>query len=449
MPKTLCLLLLLACGGKEPASSSPPSADDSAAPADPGQDIRSTHLALDLARLEGVATLDIRPALGSGEVWVDVSGLALQGLRLDGASVDHSPVDGILRVPVDGDAPVTLVVDYAFPGRPRGAYDGWMPDRGISFIWPDACANLFPCDPAMRDGVVFSMELTGVPEGKVAVYSTDTTTNSPAYLPAIAVGDFGELVVGTSEGGTEIRAYYENDADGPEEAAQGTAHLVDVMSYYERVYGPYRYGPVMGAVQVDWGDDYGGIETHPNYHVARWDFADEEVHAHEAAHAWFGDAVRIACWEDFVLSEGTVTYMAARAMEQVGGPDFWPYYVDDFLVPVCEGRDVNTIVLPETCNEIDFINDPLWSLATYMKGACFYEEVADQIGAERLDTVIAEFYATHAGGATEMEVMLDALAAEASPEEQAAIDAAAEAWLRSYDCPADYAARCRRHGNPP
>ena len=27
--------------------------------------------------------------------------------------------------------------------------------------------------------------------------------------------------------------------------------------------------------------------------------------------------MRIACWEDFVLSEGTVTYLAARAIEAV------------------------------------------------------------------------------------------------------------------------------------
>ena len=40
----------------------------------------------------------------------------------------------------------------------------------------------------------------------------------------------------------------------------------------------------------------------------------------------------------------------------------------------------NAMVLPDgTCNAIDFERDPIWSLTTYMKGACFYEEVADLI----------------------------------------------------------------------
>jgi aminopeptidase N len=33
---------------------------------------------------------------------------------------------------------------------------------------------------------------------------------------------------------------------------------------------------------------------------------------HEAAHGWFGDGVRLRCWEDFVLSEGTASHLDAR-----------------------------------------------------------------------------------------------------------------------------------------
>ena len=42
--------------------------------------------------------------------------------------------------------------------------------------------------------------------------------------------------------------------------------------------------------------------------------------AHEAAHGWFGNGVRLRCWEDFVLSEGTASYLAARVLEEVAGP---------------------------------------------------------------------------------------------------------------------------------
>ena len=48
---------------------------------------------------------------------------------------------------------------------------------------------------------------------------------------------------------------------------------------------------------------------------------DEVTHAHEAAHGWFGDGIRLACWEDFVLSEGTVSYLSAHVLGQVAGAD--------------------------------------------------------------------------------------------------------------------------------
>jgi aminopeptidase N len=188
------------------------------------------------------------------------------------------------------------------------------------------------------------------------------------------------------------------------------------------------------------------MEHHPYSHIARLDFGTEEVHAHEAAHGWYGDAVRFACWEDFVLSEGTVTYMAARAMEEVGGPDRWSYYVDDFLTPICEGQDVDAVVLPDqTCGELDILESKLWSLAPYMKGACFYEEVADALGPDRVDEVLGSFYQDHMEGAARMADMIDALEADTSDTERAAVESAVEDWLRHEGCPADYATRCRAH----
>ncbi len=166
---------------------------------------------------------------------------------------------------------------------------------------------------------------------------------------------------------------------------------------------------------------------------------------HEAAHGWFGDAVRLACWEDFVLSEGTVTYMAARGLEKAGGPDLWPAYVDDFLTPICEGRQVNAIVMPDTCNEIDFENDNLWSLATYMKGACFYEDVADEIGQELLDEAIAEFYQANMNQPATMRAMIETIHTKAGDAHTAAIDQLVQDWLLTLACPDDYAARCRAH----
>ncbi len=431
------LALLSACAAPAPGPS-PRSDGGSQGEISPHQDILTTHLDLDLDALEGRATLHIRPDRDVGEVALDVSGLTLQAVRLAGETVDVPPGDGWLRLPTPSEAPVEVEVEYGFRARGPYAFDGWMPDLGVSFVWPYHCGMLFPCNPSMDDGVVFTMEVAGG-EGE-RVYPESTHAEAPSYMPAIAVGDYTRLDLGATSSGTELFAMHLGDEAA---ARRGTRHLVASVDFFERTYGPYAFGPEMGAVEVDWGDDsWGGMEHHPYYHVGRFDFGTGEVHAHEAAHGWFGNGVRVACWEDFVLSEGTVTYMAARAFEEVGGPDLWDYYVQWFLTPICEGDDVNTIVMPDTCGAIDLQNDDLWSLATYMKGACFYEEVGDIVGDDALDAIIGEFYAEHVHGAAQMEEMIRHIEARTDPAHHPAIREAVEVWLLTRECPADFATRC-------
>ena len=444
------LLALSLAGCAETEDSTPPK--DTGHTNSPGpQNILTTDLALDLAALTGRATLVVVPS--AGQVTLSVAGLTLTGVTLEGNEVAMDVVKGVLSISAPGPPdPITVVVDYAFPARTPATFDGWMPSLGVSFVWPYYCDNLFPCNPAMEDGVVFTMSVVGVEEGLTAIYPTSTHGDGPAYIPAVAVGDYTKLDLGKTSAGTTLSAWYLPGAGGLEAATAGTANLVASFDYFEQIYGAYNFGPEAGTVEVNWGaDSWGGMEHHPFFHVGKFDFNDEEAQVHEAAHGWFGDGVRIACWEDFVLSEGTTTYIAARALEQVGGPSEWDYYVDDFLVPICEesSRDpmlVNTIVLPDTCNEIDFVNDYLWSLTTYMKGACFYEEVADVIGQEELDAVIGEFYTAHVGETARMQEMIDLIKAATDASHQPAIDALVGDWLLSLECPENYAERCRTHG---
>jgi aminopeptidase N len=415
--------------------------DDGVIPVD--QDVLTTDLRLDLSARTGVATLLVQPAPTADAVVLDVSGLSVTGATIDESSVDVASRAGLARFPVArSDRPVHLVVRYGFPVREE-TFDGWMPSLGVSFTWPFFCGALFPCNPSPHDGVRFTMDVTGMPEGQSALYPRDTVGDAPPYLPAIALGSFAQLSLGTTAAGTSVSAWYPPTLVDETTARAGTAHLLQVQDFFEQRYGPYAFGPALGAVAVDWGEDsWGGIETQPFYHVPKFDFGTEEVHAHEAAHAWFGNGVRFACWEDFVLSEGTVTYMAARGLQKTNGPDPWPMYVD-ILQDICEGNYGNAVVLQDSsCNQIDFLNE--WSLVHYMKGACFYEDVADTLGWETLDDVLRDFYVEHVGTAARMEEMLDALKSRA-PEQSQRIDDLAEAWLRRLSCPTDFAQRCGTH----
>ena len=167
------------------------------------------------------------------------------------------------------------------------------------------------------------------------------------------------------------------------------------------------------------------------WHVSHDSMGDPETHVHEAAHGWFGNGVRLACWEDLTLSEGTVSYITARAIEAVkgsqAGQDVWADYewrLDDIIATG------DHVAWPQSCGEIDVYTE-LWSEVPYMKGAFFYRAVEQHVGRDALDRAIAAFYAEHAGRAAGMADMLTTI------EVQTGFDASelAEGWLMSLGRP--------------
>lgn len=408
------------------------------------QDILTTDIALNFEQLTGAATVVIQPATGASSVTLNIRGLTVSTWTVDGSQVTAT-VDGeVATLPItDSTSQVTVTAEYTFPERGLDKFDGWMPESGATFLWPYFCGNLFPCNPNPDDGVTITMDVSGLDPSLSAVYPKTTTSDAPSYMPAVAVGSYTKVDLGKTQAGTSIFVWH---LPGEETVAQmGTANLANVFSFYESTYGAYTFGPESGSVSVNWGPGaYGGMEHHPYVHIAADAMGSEETHAHEAAHGWYGDGVRIACWEDFMLSEGTVTYMAAHGLERVGGPNIWPEYAAS-LDAICTGADVNTIALPSTCNEIDLLNDDLWSLVPYIKGACFYEDVADLIGTAKVNEALGDFYKANVGKAAHMSEMIDMLKSKADDADKAKIDTFVTEWLLTLECPQNYMERCSAH----
>jgi aminopeptidase N len=225
-----------------------------------------------------------------------------------------------------------------------------------------------------------------------------------------------------------------------DQAVIGTQNLTGVFEFFEQTYGPYPYGTHAGSVSADWGPSaYGGMEHHPYWHVAREAMADEVIHAHEAAHGWYGNGVRIECWEDFVLSEGLATYLAARGLAAANpGHDVWAEY-ECALQFTCESATYNTQLLLDSCNEIDLLNHPLWGPAPYYKGAWFLREVAALVGEQELDVILADFFQANVGGsATMMDLVGEIVAASGVAE----VDDLADVWLFQVECPIDTSTLC-------
>lgn len=398
----LSLCVAAACAADDGLVDDPADSDwlDGKGDAASAVNLAATDLDIDLATLSATATISLEK---NGHVALEVGGLTIDDVIDGRGHRRYTLVDGQLRV---ANVRGPLVVRYRF--ERHAAADGLLPG-GSTVIWPYYCGNLFPCHSQPADGTRFSLQLDGVPAGQRAIYPETIETDAPPYMLAWAVGAYTRTELGTTTAGTKVAMY--TLPGGLTAGRAGTKRLRAVFDWYERVLGPYAFGREVASVSVVWGEGlYGGMEHHPYWHVAKDAMADEVTHAHEAAHGWFGDGVRLRCWEDFVLSEGTSSYLAARALAVTGGAamerQIWADYQAELDDAIATG---GAPAWPTGCNQLDIIEDRLFTNLPYMQGAFFYKDVAAAVGVDVLDAVIGRFYRAHQNRAASMQDMIDAI----------------------------------------
>lgn len=307
-------------------------------------------------------------------------------------------------------------------GRSRG----WLGSGslGYTLTWPYYCGNLFPCHPDPADGTRFSLSITGSNVSHSGVYQSRIENDAPAYMLAWIEGDYSRVYLGSTTAKTEVDIRYL--PTGEAAARQGTQHLIAAFDWFERKLGPYRFGRTVGPVAVDWGRArYGGMQHHPFWHVDVESMSDEATQARAAAHGWFGNGVRLRCWEDLVMSEGTASYLAARVLEEVAGTTvsdpIWNGYESELTT---QGVAGNRAIWPQSCGDVD-VRDGLSSPLTSAKGALFYRSLEQRIGRENLDLVLSTFYQRFAGKAAGMQDVLDVVSELTSYD----ANACAKSWL--------------------
>jgi aminopeptidase N len=397
--RAIVVVGLAACGG---APGMPDAPGTTTPTQNPGRGISDTKLAFDVTAKTATASITLEPSTMPGASF-EIGDLAIDSVKLAGADVPfnaHIRMD--LALPAS-ETPVTVDVAYHYK-----AHEGFAgaSASGFTFIWPYFCGNLFPCHSGPSDGTTFTLDVTGVPAGKTAVFPPAIPAEAPSYQIAWSIDDYTELPLGTTTAGTQVSVWYR--AGELANAQAGGAHLVAAFDWLEKTIGPYRFGNKVGTVSVAWPRGaFGGMEHHPRWHISSGSLNSEETHVHEASHGWFGDGIRLQCWEDFVLSEGTVSYLAGRALEVVAptvGADVWSRYATQLA-----GIDPASKVWPQGCNTIDILKDQLFTNAPYMRGAFFYRALADKIGAAKVDQILAAFYTAHAGKPATMQDMLQTI----------------------------------------
>jgi aminopeptidase N len=307
-----------------------------------GYDVRHYDLTLryDTAarHLDGTAVLTARATQPLSRFDLDLKGLKVTGVRVDGAPAAFRRSGQELVV-----TPRTALrpgrdfrVTVAYGGIPKpvtdpdGSPDGWIPTDDGAFVAgePQGAMTWFPANNHPTDKASYDFTLT-VPAGRTAVANGvllgrrtahgRTTFHwrqrepMAAYLATATIGTFHIRQYTTRDG---IRVYDAVDPREARAAAPVLKKLPSVLEWESRLFGPYPFRSA-GSI-VDHAPDVGyALETQgrPLYDSA----PDVGTLVHENAHQWFGDSVSPTRWQDIWLNEGFATYAEWLYREQHGG----------------------------------------------------------------------------------------------------------------------------------
>jgi leukotriene-A4 hydrolase len=233
----------------------------------------------------------------------------------------------------------------------------------------------------------------------------------PSYLFALGVGNlvFHEL-------GPRTGIYAEPEII--DAAAWEFAENETKMTEAEKLLGPYQWGRY-DLLMLPPSFPYGGMEnpclTFLTPTAILGTRGQTSLITHELAHAWTGNLVTNATWQDFWLNEGWTTYVESRITEVLEGQDIKDLqaaFSEQHLISVIERIGVDS---PRTCLKISGDEKDADSFTTtipYQKGCYFLRECEYAVGREGFDAFIQSYMASFQFQSLTTETFLDFLKAE-------------------------------------
>jgi leukotriene-A4 hydrolase len=440
-----------------------PLPDDPHSHARPNQ-IAVRHVSLDIGadfdgrRISGLATLELERNSA------DATELVLDTWRLDIAAVtfgdgthalfelgDHDPLLGRSLTVHVGTAD-TVVVHYAThpdaralqwlepaqtASRKRCLFTQSEPNLARSWVpLQDTPSVRSTYDATVRvPAELLALMSAENPTERTAdgVYRFSMAQRVPAYLIALAVGDFEFRSLGDRSG-----VYAEPSV--VDAAAWEFADTESMMAAAERLYGPYRWERYDMLVLPP-SFPFGGMEnprlTFLTPTLLAGDRSLVSVIAHELAHSWSGNLVTNATWNDFWLNEGFTVYFETRIDEEVYGAEFAEMELQlgrqDLLT------ELPTLQPRNTWLELDLAGrDPDEGLSSiaYDKGQLFLRMLEQAVGRERFDVFLKAYFDRFAFQSMDTPTFLAHLLTELlEPAGLTAEELSIEAWVHGPGLP--------------
>ena len=327
--------------------------------------------------------------------------LAISSVKVGGKDVPFTIKAGRIHVTAPGARAIELNYtvkavdkgDSAF-GLIKDKYSGRM----WTMTWPYNTGALFPSNSAPSDGVTTrvtvkvgqGMEAVGTgtkaPDGTFG-----TSSQAPAYAFAFyAAKDFQLGDAGTSKDGIAVSGF--GTAAVPKhlrDAYMKTAK--DSLDFYSKWLGKFDYGNTLKLVELEGG--LGGMEHTGAVAIMLSSAKDpdygKETAAHEVAHHWFGDNVRIADWGDFWMSEGFTNYATYRFFREDQGEAKYMSLLDRSKLELRDALEANPHALSAPKNtDVNEIFDSV----PYEMGPWMLRMMEAKIGTPKMDLLLKDWF---------------------------------------------------------
>ena len=394
------------------------------------------------ARLEGRATIEATATLDLASFNLDLLGMEVSAVTVDGADADFAHDDAELTITppeplADGEAFVTVIEYGGRPMRIEPLADipigGWYFVNGTAFVLSEPGGNFawHPVNDHPLDKALFRLEVTAPSELTVASAGllvdtadegdgTSTWIYEPRdpmapYLLPLAIGDL-ELIDEGEGSGVPIRNAIDRDLLDRQDAFARTPQMLEV---FTDLFGPYPFD-AYGVLVVD--AVLGGALEQQTLSIFGQDFLRsgrdfDDVVAHELAHQWFGNHVTLGAWEDIWLNEGFATYAQYLYFEAVD-----PTYDIDAEIERIRRFDRTLLSLPVPG---DPGPDQLFATSVYFRGALTLHALRRTIGDDAFFASISTYVERFAGANVTTEDF-QAVAEEISGQD---LDAFFQSWL--------------------
>tara|TARA_R110002096_G_scaffold431885_1_gene647626 strand:+ start:29385 stop:31271 length:1887 start_codon:yes stop_codon:yes gene_type:complete len=457
-PAITASLLLFSCNNSTNTSSTETIEDEKMSPkyvndphsyAEPNQAIVkhlnwNAFVDFENKQIKGTANWDIETSSDASNIVFDI-----YGLRINSVSVDYNEAtfsigdfDEEMGSPLTIDIPSgakQVSIEYQ-TGEQAKALQWLDPSqtagKKIPFLFTQSQAILartwIPCQDGPGVRYTYDAEVK-VPAGMLALMSADNPQEKnetgiynfkmeqpiPSYLMALSAGDIifkpiSERTGVYAEPSVLDKAVYEfEDLENMVQAAEG-------------LYGKYAWDRY-DIIVLPPSFPFGGMEnprlTFATPTILAGDQSLVSLVAHELAHSWSGNLVTNSTWDDFWLNEGFTVYFEHRIMEALYGRDYSEMLASlakDGLMH--EAHSMMKNVPNDTKLKLDLTgrnpDDGLTSIP-YDKGYFFLRNIEEEVGREKFDSFLKNYFETFKFQVMDTERFLDYLKSNLLVEGQA------------------------------